>query len=242
MRSWTLEILRKSDVKGIELKGSLKEWYSMFPYKARLKSKSVEFSDDNRSLYKWFSYHGDNAPGESDDEKLERVWNTKFVNSFTRHAYFTKKKYLTMFLKDNGDMVDQVMGPISKEHITALQTVASIDKFDYEQKVIRDRLYYTDYNAKITFNPYTHSDPVTGRFGRYAWSNPRDYLKRQKYIIKLQNFVEDIVGEENCIKNYCNVYLDKADVKEVAMYMKLKYPHAIKNVTEVIVIENLNNR
>ena len=218
----------------------------MYPYKARLKSNSVEFSDDNRSLYKWFSYHGDNAPGESDDEKLERVWNTKFVNSFTRHAYFTKKKYLTMFLKDNGDMVDQVMGPISKEHITALQTVASIDKFAYEQKVIRDRLYYTDYNAKITFNPYTHSDPVpnynAGRLSRYSWSNPRDYLKRQKYIIKLQNFVEDIVGEEKCVKNYCNVYLDKADVKEVAMYMKLKYPHAIKNVTEVIVIENLNNR
>lgn len=241
-----MEILRKSDVKGIELKGSLKEWYSMYPYKARLKSNSVEFSDDNRSLYKWFSYHGDNAPGESDDEKLERVWNTKFVNSFTRHAYFTKKKYLTMFLKDNGDMVDQVMGPISKEHITALQTVASIDKFAYEQKVIRDRLYYTDYNAKITFNPYTHSDPVpnynAGRLSRYSWSNPRDYLKRQKYIIKLQNFVEDIVGEEKCVKNYCNVYLDKADVKEVAMYMKLKYPHAIKNVTEVIVIENLNNR
>jgi len=237
-----LEILRKSDVKGIELKGSLKEWYSQYPYKARLKSNSVEFSDDNRSLYKWFSYHGDNLAGESDDEKLERIWNCKFVNSFTRHAYFSKKKYLTMFLDDNADMVDQVMGPISKEHITALQTVAGISKFDYEQKVIRDRLYYTDYNAKITFHPYTHTDPVTGRLARYSWSNPRDYIKRQQYVTKLQNFVEDIVGEENCVKNYCNVYLDKTDIKEVAMYMKLKFPDAIRNVTEVIVIENLNNR
>ena len=68
------------------------------------------------------------------------------------------------------------------------------------------------------------------------------YAKRFAYLTKLQNFVEDIVGADNCVKNYFNVYLRKEDVEEVAMYMKLKYPDSIQNVTEVIVIENLNNR
>jgi hypothetical protein len=64
----------------------------------------------------------------------------------------------------------------------------------------------------------------------------------QQWYRDLQNYVADIVGEENCVLNYNNVYLNADDTKDVAMYMKLKYPNAIRNITKIIVIENLNNR
>ena len=238
-----MKILKKSELGDIELKGTTKLYYSQFPYKVRLNSNSVEFSEDNRSLYKWFAYHGDCLEGETDDQKLERVWRCKFVNSFTRHAYFEKKEYLMAFLKDFGDIVNQVIGPISKKHITALEEISK-SRDTYNLKVIRDRNYYTEYDCKIKFNPYKWREPYSGHFGirSQVGALAETYAKRFAYLTKLQNFVEDIVGADNCVKNYFNVYLRKEDVEEVAMYMKLKYPDSIQNVTEVIVIENLNNR
>lgn len=230
--------LRKSEVGDAEFKGVTKLFYGEYPYKVKLKANNVDIdNEDNRELYNWFSYHGEPLKGEPDDERLQRIWNCRFVNSFTRHAYFTKKEYLLLFMKKFADRVVEVQGPVSKKHIKALEEVSQIRKSNYEQKAIRDRNYYVDYDAKLTFNPYTHTPNRTS-----FYSTPTDYVKQIQYISKLQNFCADIVGPDNCVRNYWNVYLKKQDIKEVAMYMKLKYPDAIKHVTEVIVIENLNNR
>ena len=211
-----MKILKKSELGDIELKGTTKLYYSQFPYKVRLNSNSVESSEDNRSLYKWFAYHGDCLEGETDDPKLERVWRCKFVNSFTRHAYFEKKEYPMAFLKDFGDIVNQVIGPISKKHITALEEISK-SRDTYNPKVIRDRNYYTEYDCKIKFNPTNGENllVVILELGVQIGTLAETYAKRFAYLTKLQNFVEDIVGADNCVKNYPMFIREKKMLKKL---------------------------
>lgn len=232
MEKLPLETLQKSDYPNIDFKGSLKQFYSMYNYKVKLSNNNIDPNSDNRPLYSWFGY-STSLDGESSDERLDRVWKTKFVNSFTRHAYFVEKAHLDKFVKEFKDIIIEVQGPISEDHVQALETVGKQGRNDFEKKVIRDRLYYQKFDSKITF---VSLQTDWRNFSKYTWQDI------QQHYEKLQNYVEDILGENNVQKSYNNVYLRKEDLKEVAMYMKLKYPDAIKDITEVIVIENLNNR
>jgi len=231
-----LQILNPSDYKN-EIKGSIKCFYGKYPYKARLKSNNVALGLVNLEIYEWFRY----KPGvEIHTDELKRVMGCKFVNSFTRHAYFTEKSYLDEFVNLFEDSIDEIQGPINKDHADALQKVNSQTYNSFEMLAIRDRLYYKNFDARITFN---YKPRPRAKGSMYAYPRVLDsYREMQQWFRDLQNYVADIVGEENCVLNYNNVYLNADDTKDVAMYMKLKYPDAIRNITKIIVIENLNNR
>ena len=232
-----MQILNPSDYK-TEVKGAVKFFYGKYPYKARLKSNNVAIELVNLAIYEWFRYR----QGEEDHtEEMKRVLGCKFVNSFTRHAYFTEKSYLDEFVNLFEHVIDEIQGPVSKDHVDALQKINTQKYNDYEIFTIRDRLYYKEFDARITFN---YKPFETTRVGSmYAFPRVYDsYREVKKWYSDLQNYVADIVGEENCVLNYNNVYLNSEETKDVAMYMKLKYPNAIKNITKIIVIENLNNR
>jgi len=233
MERLVLEILPKSDYEGYKFKGITKKFYGSYPYKVKLANSNINIGSDNRPLYDWFTY-GTKQQGEDDEQRLHRLWNVKFVNAYTRHVYFREKNLLDMFMSSFSSIVEEVQGPVSQEHIDVIEKISNTRRDEKELLVIRDRLYYQKYNARITFNP----PPRDRSTGWRSWS----YSELNKHYTKLQDYVEDILGESNVHKNYNNVYLMRDDYKEVAMYMKLKYPNSIRDITEVIVIENLNNR
>lgn len=234
-----LDTIQKTDYPNIEVKGNIKKFYGTYNYKVKLSNSNIDTSGDNRPLYSWFRYYSTPGEEQSNEERLDRCWKTKFVNAWTRHAYFEEKKHFDQFMEEFEDIVVEVQGPISQEHVDALEEVNNQRRTTVEQKVIRDRLYYQKFDAKLSFkNLSRQSFP---HFNSRSFNNSY-WAACVQHMEKLQNYVEDILGPENIHKSYNNVYLRKEDIKEVAMYMKLKYPDVIKNITEVIVIENLNNR
>lgn len=249
-----LQILKRKDYNDKKVKGIIKEFWGTYPYKVSLAGNNVELTDANLKTYKpiwgkmyqWFQYPDAQAELGS-DEGIRRVWNTKFVNSFTRHAYFVEKRDLDDFYSKFDDFVVEVQGPISKKHIEALDLVRNQSRTDMKQKVIRDRLYYSKFDSKLEFLPKTimyasaYGMPGGGNTG-YRRNYQFDNERYNKLMTELQTFVMNIVGEDNCHLAYNNVYLDKNTIEEVAMYMKLKYADVKTSITEIIVIKEIGNR
>ena len=245
-----LQILKRKDYKDKKIKGITKEFWGTYPYKVSLEGNNVEITDANLQTYKpiwgnmyqWFQYPEAQAELGSDDG-IRRVWNTKFVNSFTRHAYFVEKRDLDNFYNKFSDFIIEIQGPISKKHVNALDLVRNQSRSDMKQKVIRDRLYYSKFDSRLEFRPNTiaYRSMGGGNTG-YRRNYQLDNENYFKLIAELQNFVLNIVGEENCHLAYNNVYLDKNTIEEVAMYMKLKYAEVKTSITEIIVIKEIGNR
>lgn len=248
-----MQILKRKDYKGKKVKGITKEFWGTYPYKVSLAGNNVELTIDNLEhykpiwgkMYQWFQYPDAQAELGSDDG-IRRVWNTKFVNSFTRHAYFVEKRDLDNFYNKFSDFVVEVQGPISKKHIDALALVKNQKHSDIKQKVIRDRLYYSKFDSKLEFRPprnnFSSVYGMPGNTGYGRRSYKFDIEQYYKVLEELQTFVKDIVGQDNCHLAYNNVYLDKDTIEEVAMYMKLKYADVKTNITEIIVIKEIGNR
>jgi hypothetical protein len=253
-----LQILKRKDYKDKKIKGITKEFWGTYPYKVSLEGNNVEITDQTLQTYKpiwgkmyqWFQYPDAQAELGSDDG-IRRVWNTKFVNSFTRHAYFVEKRDLDNFYSKFSDYIIEIQGPISKKHVNALDLVRNQSRSDIKQKVIRDRLYYSKFDSKLEFLPkkvmYASAYGMPGvPYGNTGYGYRRNYQfdneQYQKLMTELQTFVKDIVGQDNCHLAYNNVYLDKDTIEEVAMYMKLKYADVKTNITEIIVIKEIGNR
>jgi len=238
--------LKRKDYEGISVKGTVKKFYNQYPYKASIAGNNVEIVPNFKSfldkqlpsmqeMYKWFLY------GES-DTSLERAWNTRLVNGFTRHAYFTEKEFLDEFVGKFAHMISEIQGPLSDRHIEVLDQVSNQPYSAYNKTVLRDRVYYEKYDAKIEFEP-----PRVYRFRQQgAYGLPGIYRVDQaqfdEHMSMLQNYVLDILGAEQCKLAYNNVYLSRDNVEEVALYMKLKHPGTIKCITETIVIKEIGNR
>lgn len=257
-----LQILKRKDYKDKKIKGIIKEFWGTYPYKVSLEGNNVEITDTLLQTYKpiwgkmyqWFQYPDAQAELGSDDG-IRRVWNTKFVNSFTRHAYFVEKRDLDNFYSKFSDFILEIQGPISKKHINALDLVRNQSRSDMKQKVIRDRLYYSKFDSRLEFRPTTTAfRSVYGMpgvpYGNKGYQRHSTILRNYqldnenyfKLIAELQTFVKNIVGEDNCHLAYNNVYLDKNTIEEVAMYMKLKYAEVKTSITEIIVIKEIGNR
>ncbi len=251
-----LQILKRKDYKDKKIKGITKEFWGTYPYKVSLEGNNVEITDQTLQTYKpiwgkmyqWFQYPDAQAELGSDDG-IRRVWNTKFVNSFTRHAYFVEKRDLDNFYSKFSDYIIEIQGPISKKHVNALDLVRNQSRSDIKQKVIRDRLYYSKFDSKLEFLPkkvmYASAYGMPGvPYGNtgYRRNYQFDNEQYQKLMTELQTFVKNIVGEDECHLAYNNVYLDKNTIEEVAMYMKLKYADVKTYITEVVVIKEIGNR
>lgn len=249
-----LQILKRKDYKDKVVKGITKKFWGNYPYKVSLAGNNVEITNQNLQTYKpiwgkmyqWFQYPDAQAELGS-DEGIRRVWNTKFVNSFTRHAYFVEKKDLDNFYSKFSDNIVELQGPISKKHIDALELVSEKDRSGMKDLVIRDRLYYSKFDSKLEFLPKkvmyasAYGMPAGGNTG-YRRNYQFDNDRYNELMAELQTFVKNIVGEDDCYLAYNNVYLDKNTIEEVAMYMKLKYADVKTYITEIIVIKEIGNR
>lgn len=247
-----LQILKRKDYKDKKVKGIIKEFWGTYSYKVSLAGNNVELTDTDLQsfrniwgkMYQWFQYPDAQAELGSDDG-IRRVWNTKFVNSFTRHAYFVEKRDMDNFYSKFSDFIVEIQGPISKKHVEALDLVRNQSRTDMKQKVIRDRLYYSKFDSKLEFHPPRNNfRSVYGMSGNTGYGRSYKFNNEQYYALmkELQTFVMNIVGEDNCHLAYNNVYLDKNTIEEVAMYMKLKYADVKTTITEIIVIKEIENR
>jgi|TARA_B110000977_G_scaffold195957_2_gene275417 hypothetical protein len=242
-----LQPLIREDYADIIVKGTVKKFYNQYPYKASITGNSVQVTDNivsfksdatMQELYQWFSY----GWLQDSDKAIERSWNTRLVNGFTRHAYFTQKEFLDEFVEKFANMISEIQGPLSDRHIEALDQVSDQPYSAYNKTVLRDRVYYEKFDTKIEFEP----PKVQGYRRQGAYGLPGiyriDHAHFDEHMSMLQNYVLDILGVEHCKLAYNNVYLSKDSVEEVSMYMKLKHPGSIKCITETIVIKEIGNR
>ena len=239
--------LKRKDYEGISVKGTVKKFYNQYPYKASIAGNSVEVSDNifsfkttatMQELYQWFSY----GWLQDSNKAIERTWNTRLVNGYTRHAYFTQKEFLDEFVEKFAHMISEIQSPLSDRHIEALDQVSDQPYSAYNKTVLRDRVYYEKFDTKIEFE----SPKVRGYQNQGIYGLPGiyrvDHEHFDEHMSMLQNYVLDILGAEQCKLAYNNVYLSKDNVEEVALYMKLKHPGTIKCITETIVIKEIGNR
>lgn len=235
MKNWRIpsqfDILNRDDY-DVPVVGSTKIFWGSYPYKAKIKGNNINLEDNKTStpsIYAYFSYH----QNKDDEEKIKMIWNSKFVNSFHRHAYFADKDHLDDFVNTFASKIQQLEGPISEDHKEALYVIDDQKHSDKEQIAIRNRLYYKEFDSKIKFKTpaINYRQPYT--YQRMSW---RDEYKHYR---DMHQKVVDILGEDRTAFAYNNTYLKSEDIDDLLVWLKLKAPDSVQAITKVRLVENL---
>lgn len=234
MKNWRIpsqfDILDRDDY-DVPVVGSTKIFWGQYPYKAKIKGNNIVVDDNtkNVSIYQYFSYN----QNKHDEEKIKMIWNSKFVNSFHRHAYFADKNHLDDFVNSFPSLVEKLEGPISEDHKEALYIIDDQKKSDKEQIAIRSRLYYKEFDSKIKFKTpaVNYRQPYT--YQRMSW---RDEYKHYR---DMHQKVVDILGEDRTAFAYNNTYLKSEDINDLLVWLKLKAPDSVQAITKIRLVENL---
>ena len=212
----------------VKIVGSDKVYYNKYPYKARLKENSINYDIDKSAAIVRYVH---------DDFHSKHM---KMVFNYTRHVYFKTLDAFQEFMFIFEDDVDLVMGPISKKHCEALQTINETNKYGLNLYEIRNAKFFGQFDTKIVWD-YPHTAEIYGASnisisplspqmvppGKSMW---------HKYFEDLGDNVMSVADSKT---NNRLTYINEADIEDVQFFMKLQKGDVIKNIVRVIVIENL---
>lgn len=208
----------------VKIIGSDKVYYNKYPYKARLKDNSINYDVDKSAAIVRYVH---------DDFHSKHM---KMVFNYTRHVYFKTLDAFQEFMYVFEEEVDLVMGPISKKHCEALQTVNKTNKYGLELYEIRNKLFFDKFDTKIVWD-YPHTAEIYGASNiSYPAIHPPGRRRWHQYFEDLGDNVMSVADSKT---NNRLTYLNEADIEDVQFFMKLQKGDVIKNIVRVIVIENL---
>ena len=158
----------------------------------------------------------------------------KFLNGWSRYAYFHSKDTFDRFIDLFSDSIQEVTGPLNKTHASHLATVNAENYWEYKQHVIRKDNYFGKWDTKLVLR---YPDLGFGRFYG-AVHNTTQYAKAMKHIAKVGATIQDC-SEGDVRQHHRSVYVNSADLDDITMFLKLKYKEPIRHIVSVLVVENL---
>ena len=221
---------KKNKYKEIKLSGSPKVFYGKYPYRVKIEGNNIiTFYDDetNNSSY-------NNTFSKMLDFVEQYPKTVKFLNGWSRYAYFHSKDTFDKFIDLFSDSIEEVTGPLNKTHASHLATVNAENYWDYKQHVIRKDNYFGKWDTKLVLR---YPDLGFGRFYG-AVHNTTQYAKAMKHIAKVGETIQDC-SEGDVRQHHRSVYVNSADLDDITMFLKLKYKEPILRIVSVLVVENL---
>ena len=194
---------KKNKYKGIKLSGSPKVFYGKYPYRVKIEGNNIiTFYDDetNNSSY-------NNTFSKMLDFVEQYPKTVKFLNGWSRYAYFHSKDTFDKFIDLFSDSIPEP-GPWTK-HMLHPATVNAENYWDYKQHVIRKDNYFGKWDTQISFE-ISHLG-----FGRFhgAVHNTTQYAKAMKHIAKVGETIQDC--PEGDVRTSQTVYVNSADLDDI---------------------------
>jgi hypothetical protein len=223
MRNFVLITLDKNSYTNTVI-GSDRVYFNAYPYKVKLSDNSITYTWQSAStINDWFKPQ---YPG--DTHWFRRNSSTKRVNNWARNFYFSDKSIMDEFVSSFSDTIEYIAGPISNEHVTALNVVNSQSKTDETISVIKGNYYFNEYDMK------------------FIWRWPVDLESRlfddsnslSQYWDNLGIAINEMT-EQGSRNFYRNVYLHSDDMEEIEFFCKLKFGDVIHQKVKILLIENL---
>ena len=198
-----------TNYKGFDVTPSTKEYYNEYMYKTELQGNSVKYDIElHNDIDRWCMdsfYYG-----------VRSQWTTK-----NRLLFFKSIDQLDNFLQNFPQAVENLHGPINREHVENLLLPDIKIK-----KVYQGKFWYNKYDMKLETN-----------VGYYDSESMSDVKKRSR---DFYDFVNDTVSDCKWYSNYTAgwrnnyVYMTENEYKVLQPWIKLAYDDIVSNVFQIV--------